>query len=262
MSRSIIEIQDLSTGYKLPAGRIKFLHRGLNLSLKQGELVCVLGPNGSGKSTLLRTLLGFEKIPEGRVLINGKGLSEISIREVAKLISVVLTEKIDDFYLTAFEIALTGRYPYGSFTGRVSKEDKETIEEIFDQFNISHLLSRVFFKLSDGEKQRVMIARAIAQDTPFIFMDEPVAFIDSPGKVSIMHLVKELTSKYKKGILMATHDLDAAVDYADRLWLLGTDESFEEGMPEKLIESGSFNRFFDLDNVQYNTELRKFIWKE
>ena len=261
MKKSIIEIQNLGTGFRLPRGKIKRLHQDLNLDLKQGELICVLGPNGSGKSTLLRTMLGFDKPLEGEILIDQKPISSISIREMARFVSVVLTDKIDDFYLTAYEVALTGRYPHGSFSGRITAEDKLMVEDTFEQFSIKHLLSSTFYKLSDGEKQRVMIARAIVQDTPVIFMDEPVAFIDSPGKVSIMHLIKNLTLKYNKGVLMATHDIDAAVDYADRLWLLGKEGAFEQGVPHELISSGSFNRFFDQLDVSFDKQTKKFIWR-
>lgn len=261
MQNSVIQIRNLSTGFKLPYGKVKQLQRGLNLELLQGELICVLGPNGSGKSTLLKTLLGFLKPLEGDVLIDNKPTSEISIRNFAKLVSVVLTDKIDDFYLSAFEIALTGRYPHGSFSSRISKEDKEIVVATFDQLGIGNLLESVFSKLSDGEKQKVMIARAIVQDTPFIFMDEPVAFIDSPGKVGIMHIVKKLTKEFNKGVLMATHDIEAAIDYADQLWLLGKNGDFEKGLPQELIDSGSLNRFFDQQNIIFNKKTKRFSWK-
>ena len=261
MEKSIIEIQNLCTGFKLSGGKVRRLHQRLNIDIKQGELVCILGPNGSGKSTLLRTLLGFEKPLEGVVLIDQKPIDKITIREMARFVSVVLTDKIDDFYLTAFEVALTGRYPYGSFSGRITQEDKLMVEKVFDQITISHLLSSTFYKLSDGEKQRVMIARAIVQDTPFIFMDEPVAFIDSPGKVGIMQLIKNLTMTFGKGVLMATHDIDSAIDYADRFWLLGKNAAFEQGLPFALIESGSINRFFDQQNIFFEKQTKKFVWK-
>jgi iron complex transport system ATP-binding protein len=174
---------------------------------------------------------------------------------------VVLTDKIDDFYLTAFEIALTGRYPYGSFSGKITKDDKRMVELIFEQLSIGRLINSTFYKLSDGEKQRVMIARAITQDTPFIFMDEPVAFIDSPGKVAIMQLIKNLTKTFNKGVLMATHDIDSAIDYADRFWLLGKDGNFEQGLPATLIEEGSIGRLFDQQNILFDKETKRFVWK-
>lgn len=261
MEGSTIQIRNLSTGFKLARGKVKRLQQGFNVELSQGELICVLGPNGSGKSTLLKTLLGFLKPLEGEILIDKKQTTDISIRDFAKLVSVVLTNKIDDFYLTAFEVALTGRYPHGSFSSRILKEDKEIVETTFAQLGISTLLESVFSKLSDGEKQKVMIARAIVQDTPFIFMDEPVAFIDSPGKVGIMHLVKKLTKEFNKGVLMATHDIEAAIDYADQLWLLGKDGGFEKGLPENLIISGSLNRFFDQQNIIFDKQSKRFTWK-
>lgn len=261
MENSAIQIRNLSTGFKFSSTKVKRLQQGLHLELVRGELICILGPNGSGKSTLLKTVLGFLKPLEGNVLVNNKPTSEISIRNFAKLVSVVLTDKIDDFYLTAFEIALTGRYPHGSFSSRISKKDKEIVEITFAQLGISTLLESVFSKLSDGEKQKVMIARAIVQDTPFIFMDEPVAFIDSPGKVGIMHLLKKLTKEFNKGVLMATHDIEAAIDYADQLWLLGKNGEFEKGLPQNLIGSGSLNRFFDQQNIIFDKQTKRFTWK-
>lgn len=261
MEKRSIHTDGLTTGYRLGRGSSKILHHDLNLELRQGELICLLGLNGTGKSTLLRTLLGMEKPLNGDVFIDGKQLNEISIKETAKLISVVLTDKIEDHFLTAFEVALTGRYPYGSMTGRLSQEDKRIVEDTFLQLSISHLSDAVFQKLSDGEKQRVLIARAIVQQTPFIFMDEPVAFVDSPGKIGIMHLIKQLAEKYSKGVLIATHDLESALNYGDKLWLLGYERSFEEGSPAHLVNSGSFNKFFDRENVTFDIQSRRFIFK-
>ena len=260
MSVKTIHTEALSTGYQLGRGKVKILHHDLNLQIRQGQLVCLLGLNGTGKSTLLRTLLGFEKAISGLVKIDDKNLNDISIREIARLISVVLTDRIEDHFLTAYEVTLTGRYPHGSMTGRVTLEDKLIVEDTFTQLSINHLSDSVFQKLSDGEKQRVLIARAIVQETPFIFMDEPVAFIDSPGKIGIMYLIKQLAEKYNKGVLMATHDLESALTYGDRLWLLGNDGKFEEGQPNQLVDSGSFNRFFDRENVTFDKDTHRFIF--
>ena len=238
------------------------LHHGLDLSLASGSLVCLLGLNGTGKSTLLRTLMGAMDPLEGEVLLDEKEMRRFNIREVAKQIAVVLTEKIDDPFLTAFEVALTGRYPHGMMTGRITREDQRIVEDTFSRLSVRHLSGSVFRKLSDGEKQRVLIARAIVQETPFIFMDEPVAFIDSPGKVLIMHLVRELADTYGKGVLMATHDLESAFRFADRLWLLGKEHAFEEGKPSELAEAGSLNRFFDHENVVFDKNSNRFILKK
>jgi iron complex transport system ATP-binding protein len=146
-------------------------------------------------------------------------------------------------------------------TGRIKAEDKIMVAETFGELSISHLAQRVFQNLSDGEKQRVLIARAIVQGTPFIFMDEPVAYVDSPGKIGVMHLISQLATKYGKGVLMATHDIESAFNHADRLWLLGEEKAFLEGSPVSLIENDSVNKFFDRDHVVFDKESRRFIFK-
>ena len=255
-----IQITDLSTGFHLKKGVTKILHNDLNFSLQRGEVVCILGPNGAGKSTLLKTLLGFEKALLGDVYFGSQSLDELTIKEISRIVSVVLTEKIDDYYLTAYEIVTTGRYPYGSFLGKITENDIAIIDHAFEKVGISWLAQQNFYTLSDGEKQKVMIARAIAQDTPFIFLDEPVAYIDSPSKIGIMQLLKYLSKELDKGILMATHDLDSALHYSDRLWLLGKDKKWTEGKPDELVSTGVINDYFDQDNVTFNAERERFEW--
>jgi len=257
-----VKIQDLTTGFHLKRGATKLLHQGLNLQLVRGKTVCILGPNGAGKSTLLKTLLGFEKALDGNILYNDIPLDKLSIRELSFLVSVVLTEKTEDFYLTAFEVALTGRYPHTSFTGKPKEKDISMVNEAFRQVGVMQLAGQQFYKLSDGEKQKVMIARAIVQETPFIFLDEPVAYIDPPGKIAIMHLLKELSLQMNKGILIATHDLESALNYADDLWLLGNNGKWETGKPGDLVNKGSINEFFDLEDISFNKKNHRFEWNK
>ena len=255
-----IKIKELSTGFRLKGKAAKVLHENLNISLSKGEIVCILGPNGAGKSTLLKTIPGFSRPLSGEIYIGDHSLDKLSIKEISKIVSVVLTEKIDDLYLTAYEIVMTGRYPYGTFTGKLTDKDVALINQAFQQVGITWLANQNFYKLSDGEKQKVMIARAIAQDTPFIFLDEPVAYIDSPSKIGIMQLLKHLSKSLHKGILMATHDLDAALLYADHLWLLGRNGEWTEGKPDQLVEEGIINDFFDQDNITFNKDIQRFEW--
>ena len=185
-------------------------------------------------------------------------LSQLSKKEISTLVAVVLTDKIYDRYLTAYDIVGTGRYPYGSFTGKLTKIDKEKIQNAFNVVGAHELNSRYFYSLSDGEKQKVLLARAIAQDTPLIFLDEPTAFIDSPGKVIIMNLLKELVTVHNKSILLTTHDTELALNYASKLWLLGKENYFKEGDPEELVKSGMINRLFDREGVMFNIKSKKF----
>lgn len=258
MENALLHIENLSTGYRHGKSDELLLHHSLNLDLMPGELICLLGPNGAGKSTLLRTILGFEKPISGKIYFKNILSEKLNIREKAKFVSVVLTDKIDDAYLTAYEVISSGRYPYGSFLGKMEHEDKRKVAEAIELIGIGGFSKKYFHQLSDGEKQKVMITRAIAQDTPLIFFDEPVAFVDSPSKVSIMSLVRKLATEHKKGILLATHDLDAALKYADRLWLIGKNGKSEIGEPQKLVDEGKINLFFDQKDVIFNTKNQRF----
>lgn len=260
MKDSVIKIEALSTGFRQKNRQKLVLHERLDLQLNTGELVCILGPNGAGKSTLLRTLLGFEKALKGSIYINGIALDDISVKDLSKLISVVLTDKIEDMFLTTFEIVSTGRYPYGNFSGKLTQDDIDVVELALTRVGIKHLSGKVFTRLSDGEKQKVMIAKAIAQDTPFVFLDEPVAFVDAPSKIGIMQLLHEMVENSGKGVLMATHDLDAALNYADRIWLMGINGKWEEGRPNDLLNKDRISEFFDQENIKFDSENKRFKW--
>lgn len=255
---SILKVEGLSTGYGLSRGKKLYLHRNLNCNVGKGELIALLGPNGAGKSTLLKALTGIVPALDGNVHYNGKDIDRMSKKEIARVVAIVLTDKIDDRYLTAHDIVGTGRYPYGSFTGRLTKVDKDKIDNAFNVVGADELTNRYFFSLSDGEKQKVMLARAIAQDTPLIFLDEPTAFIDSPGKVIVMNLLKGLVANHDKTILLTTHDTELALSYASKLWLLGKENYFKEGVPDELVETGMINRLFDRKEVRFNKKSKRF----
>jgi iron complex transport system ATP-binding protein len=255
-----VKIKQVSTGYLQKRGDKFVLHQDLDLAVRCGELICILGPNGAGKSTLLRTVLGYQEALAGAIHYGEQEMGMLNIRERSKIVSVVLTDKINDFYLTAYEVVATGRYPYGSLTGKLTEKDTTIIYQALGKVGVSWLASQNFYKLSDGEKQKVMIARAIAQDTPFIFLDEPVAFIDSPSRVNIMHLLKDLSIEMNKGILMATHDIDSALQYASEIWLLGKDALWERGKADKLVKDGLINKFFDTGDVIFNKDTKRFEW--
>lgn len=256
--KCLLKIENLSTGYSLSRSKKLSLHQDINCDVNKGELIALLGPNGAGKSTLLKTLMGIIPAIDGRVYYNGRSLYQMSKKEIATLVAVVLTDKIDDRFLTAYDIVGTGRYPYGSFTGRLTNNDKEKITSAFNVVGASELTSRVFYSLSDGEKQKVLLARAIAQDTPLIFLDEPTAFIDSPGKVIIMNLLKNLVKTHNKTILLTTHDTELALEYVDRLWLLGKENYFKDGNPDELVELGMINDLFVRKGVVFNKKSKKF----
>ena len=256
--KQLLTIQGLSTGYRLKKGKTKVLHQNLSAFITEGEFIAVLGPNGAGKSTLLKTMLGYIPAMAGDILFGDKNLKDISIKEMATKVSVVLTDKIDDVYLTVEEVVAAARYPYNTFVGKPAFKDKSVIEEAIKLTGVKQFIGRKLHTLSDGERQRVMIARALAQDTPLIFLDEPTAFIDSPGRVELMKLLKTIPQN-GKSILMTIHDVELALHFADTLWLLGNDGSFEKGNPADLINSGSINKLFDRGAVKFNKETNSFI---
>ena len=189
----------------------------ISLSLPCGRLVCLLGPNGAGKSTLLRTLCGFQPPIEGTVTISGSDITTMSAAEVARLVSVVLTDRPLTPSLTAAEMVGMGRAPYTGFWGRLSDDDRRLISEAMQTVGIAPLATRRMGQLSDGELQKVMIAKALAQHTPVIVLDEPTAFLDYPSKVAVMKTLARLAHDEGKTILMSTHDLELAAQLGDEL---------------------------------------------
>lgn len=189
----------------------------ISLSLPCGRLVCLLGPNGAGKSTLLRTLCGFQPPIAGTVTISGSDITTMSAAEVARLVSVVLTDRPLTPSLTAAEMVGMGRAPYTGFWGRLSDDDRRLVSEAMQTVGIAPLATRRMGRLSDGERQKVMIAKALAQHTPVIVLDEPTAFLDYPSKVAVMKTLARLAHDEGKTILMSTHDLELATQLGDEL---------------------------------------------
>lgn len=189
----------------------------ISLSLPCGRLVCLLGPNGAGKSTLLRTLCGFQPPIAGTVTISGNNITTMSAAEVARLVSVVLTDRPPTPSLTAAEMVGMGRAPYTGFWGRLGDDDRRLVSEAMTTVGIAQLATRRMGQLSDGERQKVMIAKALAQHTPVIVLDEPTAFLDYPSKVAVMKTLARLAHDEGKTILMSTHDLELAAQLGDEL---------------------------------------------
>ncbi len=255
---TLLRTEKLITGHSVSKRKKVVLHNDLSLTIGKGELIALLGPNGAGKSTLLGTVTGMLPPLGGDVYYGEKNLAHMSNKEVAKEVALVLTDKIDDRYLTTYELVATGRYPYGSFIGKLTELDKDNINNAIDAVGAGELITRFFYTLSDGEKQKVLLARALAQDTPLILLDEPTAFIDSPGKVVIMNLLTKLVKDHNKTILLTTHDTELALSYASRLWLLGKDNTFVEGLPDELVKNGMINKLFDRQGVVFNRLTYRF----
>ena len=252
LDNGVLETRALSIGYTKKSA-IAVVQSDLNLTLQFGELVCLIGPNGSGKSTLLRTLSGLQKALDGEVLFSGKNLQQLSQHELALTLAMVLTDRVDIENATVEEIVRTGRQPHTSWWGNMSGTDEQKVREAIESVHLQHKATQNLNELSDGERQRVMIAKALAQDTPVIILDEPTAHLDLPNRVEIMLLLHRLAHTTGKAILLSTHELDMALQAADRIWLIGEGQSVQCGIPEDLVLNGSFNRTFQSDNYVFNT---------
>ncbi len=256
----ILQTNSLSIGYKRKKNEVWLVQQDLNLSVTQGEMVCLIGPNGCGKSTLIRSIAGLQPYFAGEVYIGGKAISKQNNQSRALLIGLVLTDKVDAGNLTVFDIVATGRQPHTNWFGELSGKDEQRIGEALEQVHLTSYAKRNFNELSDGEKQRVMIAKALVQDTALIILDEPTAHLDLPNRVEIMLLLRNLAKQTQKAIILSTHELDLALQVADTIWLMKPNKGVVVGAPEDLILNGSFqqifaNRAFSFDEFTGNFNL-------
>ena len=237
----VLKTKDLHIGYK-----DKAILPPINVSLEEGSLIALIGPNGAGKSTLFKTLTAHIKAIGGSVELMGKELSEYSAKEKAMLIGLVLTERPDDMFLKVYDVVASGRCPYTNFFGKIEKEDENIIQESLDIVGINKLKNRYFNTLSGGEKQKVMIAKTLAQNTPIIFMDEPTAFIDYPSKIELFSLMKMLTKERNKTIIFSSHDLELLLRYTDDIWLISKGKQLISAKKEDLIGNDILKEYFNL----------------
>lgn len=248
-----IRVVNLETGYHSKKGTT-VITRGINASLYSGELTCLLGPNGAGKSTLLKTLTAFLPPIKGEIFIEQKPLEEYSDAALSKVIGVVLTEKLSLNNMTVEELVGMGRSPYTGFWGRMNENDRRIVDESISLVGIDNLRGRMIQTLSDGERQKVMIAKALAQETPIIFLDEPTAFLDYPSKVEIMQLLQRLAREKGKTVFLSTHDLELALQIADKVWLLDKPHGVTIGTPEDLALNDDMSKYFYREGVEFDTE--------
>jgi len=260
MKRAIISACNLSIGYPQTANsKHNELYKDLSFDLYEGELTCLLGLNGAGKSTLLRTLSAMQPALDGGVLLEGKPVEDYTENDLSRILGLVLTDKTSVGGLTVKQLVGLGRYPYTGFFGKLSKEDHEIIQKAMDDVCISHKSDSYVAELSDGERQKAMIAKALAQECPVVFLDEPTAFLDVASRIDIMSLLHNLASKYNKTVLLSTHDMELAFLLADRLWLLSRDKGLKCGVTEDLILNGDVKYFFDKEGVSFDKRTGNFV---
>ncbi|MDE6114156.1 MAG: ABC transporter ATP-binding protein [Muribaculum sp.] len=252
-----VNLRNLSTGY-ISGRDTRIITSGINASLHAGELTCLLGQNGAGKSTLLKTLSSFIPAVKGDIELFGMPLGSYSNSALAKLIGVVLTDRVSLGNMSARELAGLGRSPYTGFWGGLSLEDKAIVDEAMALVGISSLSDRMVDTLSDGERQKVMIAKALAQQTKVIFLDEPTAFLDFPSKVELMQLLLSLARSQGKTVFMSTHDLELALLTADKIWLVDKSRGVTTGTPEDLALNGALASYFEREGVRFDASTGLF----
>lgn len=242
----MISLQHLTVGYNGKA-----VLSDINQTLEAGQMACLLGANGVGKSTILRTLAGFQPPLSGKVLLDGRDFLSLSLSERSKVVSVVLTERVEVPYMKVVDLVGMGRSPYTGFFGRLTKEDRDIVSEAIELVGIGNLAERTIDTLSDGERQKTLLAKALAQQTPVILLDEPTAFLDFHAKVSTLRLMLRLAHETNKAIFLSTHDVEMAIQLSDKLWVV-QDGNISTGTTASLTESGVLARFLQAEGISYD----------
>lgn len=252
----ILETRNLSIGYQQKKAK-KIVAQNLNFAFEKGRFIALFGKNGVGKSTLLRTISKVQNQLDGEVFLNDKNLNDYSSKELATNLSLVLTERLPESQLTVFELIALGRQPYTNWIDTLSEKDIEKINLAIELTEIEHLKDNRFYELSDGQLQRVLIARALAQDTDIIILDEPTAHLDMHHTYKIFQLLKNLVDTTQKTIIISTHQINLAIEIVDELVIMNSNEVFS-GKTEDLIEQNKLENLFPKEILSFNKKLRQF----
>lgn len=256
-SQVIVELDEVCTGYT-DRKSTKIVSSGVSVKITNGELVSLIGANGCGKSTLMRCIGGLQPTLEGEILIKGQNVHRMSSGERARNLSLVLTDQIEATNLTVADIVSNGRYPHIGYLGKLSQNDWTIIENSLGICSLKGWNDRIYSSLSDGEKQRVLIARALAQDTPLMLLDEPTAHLDLPNRVEMMRMLNELAKKTGKAILLSTHELDLAMQWSDTIWLMDAHGGLTHGVPEDIVIGGKISETFCNKNILFDMQSGNF----
>jgi len=248
----IYSAKNLTIGYQ-EGSKDFIVHENISIDFPSGQLISLLGPNGAGKSTLLRTLSGAQIPLAGQLTIEGKNLQDISAKKRSKIISVVLTDHTQIGGLTLYELVALGRQPHTGFFGRLSKHDDAIIQQALQDVGMTALQNRYVAQLSDGERQKGMIAKALVQESPLILLDEPTAFLDIVSRIEIISLLHQLAHKKNRTILLSTHDIEQALILSDQLWLLRPNKGLVCGTTEDVLLNGEMDTLFDNQKILFDT---------
>jgi iron complex transport system ATP-binding protein len=253
--------ENLRIGYPSKKRSFDILGGPFDLQLQRGQLVCLLGPNGAGKTTLLKTLTGMLKPASGDVYLEGESVFKISAGRLSRTMSIVLTDRQYPGNMTVYGLVALGRSPYTGWWGNLGNEDERVIRQSMDDVGIGHKASKFLDRISDGERQKAVIARALAQDTYMVILDEPTAHLDLPNRTEVMLTLKKLASEKNKAIILSTHDLDLAMQTADVLWLFDSEGHLFTGVPEDLVLNGSLSKAFPLHHSFFDLQSGSFRLK-
>ena len=250
---SLFHTTQLSIGYSSD----KPIQQNINISLEKGQIISLMGQNGVGKTTFLKTIAKLIPVISGEVFYDKQSLRVLSTFDLSRRLSLVLTERPSAGNLSVFELVASGRYPFTNWLGKLSQKDQEMIEWALSETQINYIAEKKLSELSDGQLQKVMIARALAQDTAMIFLDEPTAHLDVHNKIEIMMLLRKIANE-GKGILISTHDLQISLQLSDKMWLFNYLEPVNEGIPEDLVLNGSFAQTLYLNDFEYDFKTGRF----
>ena len=256
---TILEVKDLSIGYPKKSTPL-LISEAISFSAQKGELLAIVGGNGVGKSTLLRSLAKVQPSLKGSVAIEGRSIQNLTLKQLARKISLVLTEALPTKNLTVKELIALGRQPHTNWIGTLSKVDIEKVENAIRQVEMSELLEKKCYELSDGQLQRVMITRALAQDTDIIILDEPTTHLDIYHKAKILKLLKDIAHQSNKLVIFSSHEIDIAIQLCDKM-LVMQDQKVVFGSPKELIESKSFDQLFPEDLILFDPNTESFKMK-
>lgn len=247
---SILETKDLCVGYE---GKI--VVDNVQIEGERGMILCLLGPNGAGKTTILRTLSGLLSSVKGKVYIKGNELSTIDNKDLAKDLSVVLTKKFDGGLMTAFEVASMGRYPHTDFFGKLTETDIQKTIEALETVNAGNLTHRYFDELSDGEKQKVLIARALVQEPEIIILDEPTSHLDIRHRLELVDILKKLSKEKGISVILSLHEIDIALKSCDKVVLINKNKVIAYGTPEEVVNEDIIKELYTIDDANFNNLL-------
>lgn len=255
---ALLELAHLTTGYRVFRRQSRIVTQGISVTVQPGELVCLLGQNGAGKSTLLRTVAGAQAPLAGHVRLSRQSLHRMSRSARARTLAMVLTDRVDVGLLTAHDVVCLGRYPYTGWAAALSPLDLEVVGDALETVGASHLAQRPMTQLSDGERQRVMIARALAQQPRVLLLDEPTAFLDAPRRVEVFALLRRLAQEQHIGIVVSTHEVELALQASEQVWLLRESEPLVAGTAEAVIQQGLIQQTFCPPGVTFDPVARRF----